>query len=115
MPLNAAYVTLLTKVSYIAGTLVLDHGLKETQSKYPLVVMVTPELGQESRDILKRHGIPMREIQPLKPEEGVHSLAAADERFRDTWTKLRAFELEEFDVRCPVPCIRFSSQISGAV
>jgi len=97
MPLNAAYVTLLTKVSYLAGTLVLDYGLKETHSKYPLVVMVTPELPQEGRDVLKKRAIPIREIQPLKPEEGTHNLASADERFRDTWTKLRAFELEEFD------------------
>ncbi|KAF7342022.1 Galactinol synthase 2 [Mycena venus] len=98
MPLNAVYVTLLTKVSYIAGTLVLDWGLKETRSKYPLVVMVTPDLPQESRAILKKRGILIREIQSLRPEEGTHTLAAADERLRDTWTKLRqAFELEEFD------------------
>jgi hypothetical protein len=86
---NAAYVTLLTKVSYLAGTLVLDYGLKETQSKYPLVVMVTPALPQEGRDVLRKCGIPIREIQSLRPAEGTHNLAAADERFRDTWTKLR--------------------------
>ncbi|KAJ7446526.1 glycosyltransferase family 8 protein [Mycena galericulata] len=67
---NAAYVTLLTKVSYLAGALVLDYGLKAANSKYPLVVMVTPELPQEGRDVLKKRGIPMREIQPLQPEEG---------------------------------------------
>ncbi|KAJ7170003.1 glycosyltransferase family 8 protein [Mycena filopes] len=94
---NAAYVTLLTKTSYVAGTLVLDYGLKDTKSKFPLVVMVTPEFPREGRSVLKKQGIPMREIQTLLPEDGVHSLAAADERFRDTWTKLRAFELEEFD------------------
>lgn len=92
--MNAAYVTLITKVSYIAGTLVLDYGLKETQSKYPLVVMVTSEFPQQGRDVLKNRGIAIREIQSLQPEEGAHSLAAADERFRDTWTKLRQVSLE---------------------
>ncbi|KAJ7181785.1 nucleotide-diphospho-sugar transferase [Mycena crocata] len=97
MTRNAAYVTLLTKVSYLAGTLVLDDGLRDAQSKYPLVVMVTPELPQEGRDVLKKRGIPIRDIQSLQPEEGVHNLSPADARFHDTWTKLRAFELEEFD------------------
>ncbi|KAJ7706052.1 nucleotide-diphospho-sugar transferase [Mycena rosella] len=97
MSLNAAFVTLLTKVSYLAGALVLDDGLRDTKSKYPLVVMVTPDLPQEVRDVLIKRGIPMREIRSLQPGEGVHSLATADARFQDTWTKLRAFELEEFD------------------
>ncbi|KAJ6604775.1 nucleotide-diphospho-sugar transferase [Mycena vulgaris] len=77
MLLNAVYVTLLTKVSYLPGALVLDYGLKETKSKYPLVVMVTPELPQEGRNVLMKRGIPMREIRSLRPGEG------------DTWTKLR--------------------------
>ncbi|KAJ7619152.1 nucleotide-diphospho-sugar transferase [Mycena polygramma] len=94
MSLNAAYITLLTKVSYLAGTLVLDLGLKKAQSKYPLVVMVTPDLPQEARDVLKKGGIPTVEIQTLLPEDGVHQVAAADARFRDTWTKLRVFELK---------------------
>ncbi|KAJ6503406.1 nucleotide-diphospho-sugar transferase [Mycena vitilis] len=93
MSLNAAYITLLTKVSYLAGTLVLDKGLKDAQSKYPLVVMVTPDLPQEARDVLKTCGIPIVEIQTLLPEDGVHKVAAADARFRDTWTKLRVFGL----------------------
>ncbi|KAJ7103403.1 nucleotide-diphospho-sugar transferase [Mycena belliarum] len=97
MSLKAAYVTLLTRVSYLAGTLVLDESLKETKSKYPLVVMVTPELPQEAQDVLVKRGIPTRDILSLRPEEGVHDLAAADARFADTWTKLRAFELSEFD------------------
>ncbi|KAJ7492501.1 nucleotide-diphospho-sugar transferase [Mycena latifolia] len=97
MSLKAAYVTLLTKVSYLAGALVLDAGLKDTESKYPLVVMVTPEVPQEARDVLIKRGIPLRDIRSLQPGEGVHSLADSDARLRDTWTKLRVFELEEFD------------------
>ncbi|KAJ7631088.1 nucleotide-diphospho-sugar transferase [Roridomyces roridus] len=94
---NAAYVTLLTQNSYLAGALVLHHGLKTVQSKYPLVVLVTPQLSQEARDVLVKQGIQMREILSLQPREGVHNLSEADARFKDTWTKLRAFELAEFE------------------
>ncbi|RDB29377.1 Galactinol synthase 2 [Hypsizygus marmoreus] len=97
MTLKAAYVTLLTKTSYLPGTLVLDHGLRSVQSRYPLVVMVTPSLPKGARDVLERRGIKIREVDTLKPEEGAHKLAAHDERFADTWTKLRGFELIEYD------------------
>jgi len=88
---------LLTKTSYLAGTLVLHDGLRDTLSKYPLVVMVTPGLPRGCRDVLQKRGIPIREIQFLQPGDGMHTLAAADVRFHDTWTKLRVFELEEFE------------------
>lgn len=86
---NGAYVTLLTKTSYLPGTLVLDYGLRAVDSKYPLVVMITPSLPEEARTVLEKRGIKTREVQTLQPEEGVHSLAAHDVRFADTWTKLR--------------------------
>ncbi|KAJ7225402.1 nucleotide-diphospho-sugar transferase [Mycena pura] len=98
MSLKAAYVTLLTKTSYLAGTLVLHEGLKDTRSKYPLVVMVTPELPRGCRDVLEKRGILIREIQFLQPEDGVHTLAA-DARFHDTWTKLRQVNASAFHVQ----------------
>lgn len=99
---NAAFVTLLTKVSYLAGTLVLDDGLRDTNSKYPLVVMVTPELPQEGRDVLNKRGIPIRDIQSLQPGDGIHNLATADSRFRDTWTKLRWVITHGHDFSVPI-------------
>ncbi|KAF9015284.1 nucleotide-diphospho-sugar transferase [Cyathus striatus] len=93
---NCAFVTLLTKASYLPGTLVLDQSLKNAVSQYPLVVMVTPTLPDSVRAVLQKRGIPMRLIEPMYPDEGQHSLAAHDERFADTWTKLRVFDLVEF-------------------
>ncbi|KAJ7070910.1 glycosyltransferase family 8 protein [Mycena amicta] len=90
-----AFVTLLTQQSYLAGTLVLDEGLRESASKYPLVVMVTPDLPQAARHVLEKRGIPVRDIKPLRPEDGVNTLV--DARFHETWTKLRVFELDEFE------------------
>lgn len=89
MSRKAAYVTLLTKTSYLAGTLVLDHSLRGVHSKYPLVVMVTPSLAPEAREILRMRGILTRDVQKLQPREGAHTLTAHDARFADTWTKLR--------------------------
>ena len=93
MSMKAAYVTLLTKTSYLPGALVLDYGLRAAQSAFPLIVMITPSLPQEARDLLQRRGIMTREVEPLHPNEGSHTLAAYDERFADTWTKLRSFFL----------------------
>ncbi|KAF9069156.1 nucleotide-diphospho-sugar transferase [Rhodocollybia butyracea] len=92
-----AFVTLLTKISYLPGVLVLDYGLKTSGTTYPLIVMATPTLEQEARDILDERHIEIYDIQPLMPASERHSVAEHDARFRDTWTKLRAFELKGFE------------------
>lgn len=97
MSQNGAFVTLLTKPSYLAATLVLHYSLVSVKSKYPLVVMATPDLGGDARDSLRKRGIVIRDINSLRPVAGTHTLAAHDNRFNDTWTKLRAFELSEYD------------------
>ena len=93
-----AFVTLLSKMSYLPGTLVLARSLRTTKpegphgyvgSKYPLVVMVTPQLPQDARDLLSKENIATREVDILMPTEGTHVLSSADARFADTWTKLR--------------------------
>lgn len=95
---NAAFVTLLTKTSYLPGTLVLARSLRTTPSegpqgyvgsKYPLVVMVTPQLPQDARDIFSKENILIRDVDRLSPAKGAHELSAHDARFADTWTKLR--------------------------
>ncbi|KAE9410993.1 nucleotide-diphospho-sugar transferase [Gymnopus androsaceus JB14] len=92
-----AYVTLLTKNNYLPGVLVLAHGFKATGAKYPLVVMVTPSLEQNARDVLEKCNIEMYPIEGLLPDSSRHAVAEHDARFKDTWTKLRAFELEGFE------------------
>lgn len=99
MARQAAFVTLLTKTAYLPGTLVLHLSLKNVGAKYPLVVMVTPTVTERDREILRKRGIKLRDIESLAPEAGKHSLSTHDARFTDTWTKLRAFELEEYEVR----------------
>ncbi|KAG1801499.1 glycosyltransferase family 8 protein [Suillus plorans] len=97
MARRAAYVTLLTATSYLPGVLVLDCTLRSVESAFPLIVMVTPTLPQDVRSVLERRGISIRPVESLRPPEGKHSLSTHDARFADTWTKLRAFELKEYE------------------
>jgi hypothetical protein len=85
----AAYVTLLTKASYLPGTLVLEQSLRSVGSKHPLIVMVTSTLYADARGVLSRRGIEVVVVEALLPEPGVHKIAEHDARFEDTWTKLR--------------------------
>ncbi|RPD81843.1 nucleotide-diphospho-sugar transferase [Lentinus tigrinus ALCF2SS1-7] len=92
-----AYVTLLTAPGYLPGVLVLHDCLVSIGSQYPLVVMATPSLSPEARAVVAKRGILIRDIDHLYPEDGKHVLADHDARFRDTWTKLKAFELVEYE------------------
>lgn len=89
MTVKAAWATLLTKASYLPGLFVLHETLLQHKSKYPLVVMVTPQLEMEAREVVARRGLTIRNIDRLQPEDGVHSISELDARFGDTWTKLR--------------------------
>ncbi|GAA5822068.1 hypothetical protein JCM11251_004846 [Rhodosporidiobolus azoricus] len=93
-----AWSTLLTRTNYLQATLVLHHSLVKSGTKFPLVVFATHELPQIARDVLKQKGIAVRDIAWLEPPKDQQvELAAHDHRFYDTWTKLRVFELEDFD------------------
>ena len=87
--LRKAYVTLLTKSSYLPAALVLNESLKRAESKYPLVVMSPPSLASEAREALTRQGLEIVTVDPLLPVPGTHTLSDIDVRFADAWTKLR--------------------------
>ncbi|KAG8960825.1 hypothetical protein FRC03_006104 [Tulasnella sp. 419] len=59
--------------------------------------MYTSTLGEEALKILRHLGVKTRLVEVMRPVPGTHSLAEADHRFEDTWTKLRAFGLTEYD------------------
>jgi hypothetical protein len=82
----------------LPGLLVLHRTLKRVGTAYPLVAMVTPALPSSARRIIRHAGIAIVDVESLRPGEGRHILDGHDKRFEDTWTKLRAFELVEYDV-----------------
>lgn len=94
------WVTLVTKPSYLPGVIVLAHSLDRQQSQYPFVVQYTDGLGHEAIAALKNEALRSGRILPshvslLLPRQGQEATAgiAVAERFRDTYTKLRAFEV----------------------
>lgn len=89
MESRKAYVTLLTKNSYLPAALVLNESLKQAGSKYPLVIMSTPSLPSEAREALTRQGLKVLTVDSLQPTPNSHTLSDIDARFADTWTKLR--------------------------
>ncbi|KAJ9113229.1 hypothetical protein QFC22_006068 [Naganishia vaughanmartiniae] len=98
---KCAYVTfLLTSPSYLPGILLLAHSLRNPTtggpgSAYPLIVAVNPALPRECINALEQAGLEVRIVQPLVPRGKVTIIA---ERFVDTWTKLRVWEFDEFEV-----------------
>ncbi|KAL5495152.1 hypothetical protein ACEPAI_614 [Sanghuangporus weigelae] len=92
---KGAFATLLSRPSYLPGTVVLDYSLKQVRSKYPLVVMVSTELPKECLDVLSLRDIKTVPISRLAPK--IQSTAVTDERFPDTWCKLAVFQLTHFE------------------
>lgn len=98
---KCAWVTLLTRSSYLPGVITLAYSLSTHQSVYPLVVLVTPSLPASSVRALELESIynPLLKvlpIEPLLPSNNQKTTLIAS-RFEDTWTKLRAFELTSYD------------------
>lgn len=95
---NQAYATLLTRPSYLAGAVLLAYTLYRHSPDTPLIIIYTPEtLSASSVKALeaeaKHSNVILHAVAHLTlPDDGKeHGMVA--ERFRDTWTKLRVFEL----------------------
>lgn len=94
-----AWVTLLTRPSYLPGVVILAFSLRKHGSRYPLVVLVTDSLPQDCIDALEAEDrgagfLIVKKVDALIPKREVSIVA---ERFADTWTKLRVFEMTNYD------------------
>lgn len=96
---NRAWVTLLTRSSYLPGVITLAYSLRENSTIYPLIVLITPSLPQSALRALElevkvNDQLIIKRVEPLLPSGSVTLIAA---RFEDTWTKLRTFDLTDYD------------------
>jgi inositol 3-alpha-galactosyltransferase len=92
-----AYITLLTRDSYLIGVQCLYRSLQSVQSKHPLIVMYTPEtLTPHAASTLQAEGCIMRPVKPYLPAVD-HSLYK-NACYSDCWTKLLMWEIEEYDL-----------------
>ncbi|PWZ03700.1 galactinol synthase [Testicularia cyperi] len=95
---RCAWATLMTSEHLLPGLVVFAESLLVTHgSQYPLVVMVTSKLSERGRAIIGslHPSVVVRDIEPIYPASVATSLAYA--RFNEVWTKLRAFDLDEYD------------------
>ena len=96
-----AYVTVLSDNSYINGVVVLDASLKAVGSVYPLVCIVTPDVCQENRDVLKALNIRTIDKDIIKPVN--HGEAPEEIKSLDVYGWLKAlvkfniYDLTEYD------------------
>ncbi|KAI0025792.1 nucleotide-diphospho-sugar transferase [Xylariomycetidae sp. FL0641] len=106
-----AYITLITRASYLAGVVILAHTLRQHGSRHPLIVLYTPcSLAAHAVRALELEAaahaglLELRTCAPLRPP-GDAQVSLIAERFADTWTKLRVFEAvarddDRFDAVC---------------
>ena len=94
-----AWLTLLTNASYANGVKALHNSLEMADSDYPLVVLVTPGVPGKVRDELAAHGCSLLPVEAmaLPAGPGNRIAAYAMEHFAECWTKLRLWELEQFE------------------
>ena len=94
-----AWVTLVTRASYLPGAILLAHSLCTHKSQYPLLILTTPSLPSSLLPILGREAAlsnaSLLSIEPLYPPTHNTPTSLIASRFEDTWTKLRVFELHK--------------------
>lgn len=101
-----AYATLLTRPSYLAGALLLAHTLHTHSPSNPLIILYTPKTMPEAavaalRAEAKYSKVVLHPVSHLRlpAGDGEEEEGMVAERFIDTWTKLRVFEVLEVQGR----------------
>ena len=94
------WVTLVTKPSYLPGVIMLAHSLDKHHSKYRLLVLYSDSIGPQARGTLETEAnrsnrIRLHHIHLLLPSKQQTNTGSVAERFADTFTKLRAFQVWE--------------------
>jgi glycogenin glucosyltransferase len=94
--MKKAYATTLTHGdAYAPGVEALGRSLRTTGTREPMVLMVTSDVPRSARARLAGQGWSLRDIAPVKnPTPAKQQLFP---RFDKVFTKLRAWELDEFD------------------
>ncbi|KAJ5114643.1 Glycosyl transferase family 8 [Penicillium alfredii] len=115
--MSLVWASLITNLDYLPGLLTLHHSLynptpdpatststastndtdprPEQGSRYPFVALYTSAFPAEGLKALQARGIPAQWVPSVTPASAREY--AQDPRFAETWTKLVAFSLEEYD------------------
>ncbi len=92
-PGSRAWITLITRSSYLPGVVLLVHTLHKHKTKHAIIVQYTSSLEKDCvqclRNLLDVYPLlRLQHVEPLALPEGMSPIA---KRFDDTLTKLRAF------------------------
>ncbi|WP_323176044.1 glycosyltransferase family 8 protein [Pantoea ananatis] len=90
-----AWVTLLTQPDYLVGVKALRRSLTQSQTRWPLVVMATAAIDEQDCAILEEEGCIIQHVEGLYPHSDLNPQYAS-ERFGEVWTKLRAWQLTDY-------------------
>ena len=104
--MKQVYVTAISTDSYLPGALALDKNIRDTCS-YPLLVLVPPDLSEESYEKMRRRNVNFVIAEHIKAPEEV--LRATNEHiwfahWAKSLFKLRIFDLVEYDKIVFVDC-----------
>jgi glycogenin glucosyltransferase len=95
MTRKAYATTLCNGDGYLPGVEALGRSLRASGTEVPRIVMVTPDVGLGAREQLVEQGFVLRDVEPISnPNPTTQQMLP---RFGAAYTKLRAWELTEFD------------------
>ncbi|GJP37080.1 hypothetical protein CLOM_g21524 [Closterium sp. NIES-68] len=89
---TVAYATVLhTTESYVCGAMVLAHSIRRSGSQHDMVVLVSPEISNRSRDALREAGWKVKEIERIR-----NPFARKSTYNEWNYSKLRLWQLTEY-------------------
>ncbi|EKX47475.1 hypothetical protein GUITHDRAFT_106915 [Guillardia theta CCMP2712] len=91
-----AYVTLLTRDPYLPGVCALLYSLKQVNTKYPVICVVTKDVTQKAREEIELFGGVVREVEKFLPFPEDQANNYANALWIDCWTKLEFWEFTEY-------------------
>lgn len=100
MPKGAFVTFLAGNGDYVKGVVGLAKGLRKSNTAYPLLVAVLPDVPEEHRQILQSQGCIVREIEPVYPPENQAQFAMA--YYVINYSKLRIWEVRNLSSYFPL-------------
>lgn len=94
-----SYVTILSTEGYLDGVLKLNASLQKVSSKYPLCVLLSEGISKEVENVLNEKGILTIRRKKVDLTQAIidKNKSKEKERWSNTFDKLNAFELTEFE------------------
>lgn len=99
--MNYSYITLLSDDSYIFGVILLNKSLKDEKSKYPLEVLVTPNVSAPILNILDQLKLKYTIVDAITNDKMTQYNSKINTRFAKIWhlclTKFELFRMTQYD------------------